>query len=183
MLVAAALTLTAPKARGDGGAVQASSVAGPYRVTVLTEPTPVRVGPIDVSVLVQDNRTRKLAGAARVSVRGAPVGTRRWRPATPHAGQSRLYHGAVLDLDRPGQWTLVIRIAGRQGPARLSFDMNVAPAPPPWIDLWAWLAWPLVPIFGMGVRLLRRIREEPRPRAKLRPHSVGTASARASPHD
>ncbi len=39
---------------GDGGAVRFSGQQGDWRITVFTSPTPLRAGPVDVSVLVQD---------------------------------------------------------------------------------------------------------------------------------
>src|SRR5262249_22373888 len=54
-----ALALRPCAAHGDGGAVRLAQQAGPYRVTVFTAPTPLRAGPVDVSVFVQDG-----AGAA-----------------------------------------------------------------------------------------------------------------------
>jgi hypothetical protein len=43
--------------RADGGAMRLSERAGGYRVTVFTDPTPLRAGPVDVSVFVQDADT------------------------------------------------------------------------------------------------------------------------------
>ena len=72
LTILATFLLAAP-ARGDGGTVRISERAGPYRVTVFTSPSPLRAGPVDVSVLVQDGETGELATDVRVTVRAAPT--------------------------------------------------------------------------------------------------------------
>src|SRR5580704_13866550 len=44
-------------ARADGGTVRYYDRLGDYRVTVFTSPAPLRAGPVDVSVLVQNVET------------------------------------------------------------------------------------------------------------------------------
>ena len=41
----------------DGGTVRLSEEQGRYRITVFTAPAPLRAGPVDVSVLVQEAAT------------------------------------------------------------------------------------------------------------------------------
>ena len=53
LAVFAGLAVSAP-ARGDLGVLVADGNAGPYRVSVLVAPVPVRAGPSQWSVLVQD---------------------------------------------------------------------------------------------------------------------------------
>ena len=43
-------------ARGDAGTLRVSERLGSYQVTVFTAPAPVRAGPVDVSVLVQNDK-------------------------------------------------------------------------------------------------------------------------------
>src|SRR5262245_4003621 len=49
--------LSATSVLADGGTLRVSRVAGPWRVSVFTSPTPLRAGTIDLSVLVQDAKT------------------------------------------------------------------------------------------------------------------------------
>ena len=46
-------------ARADGGVVRLRQRAGGYQIAVFTSPTPIRAGPVDVSVLVQDAATEE----------------------------------------------------------------------------------------------------------------------------
>jgi hypothetical protein len=55
-------------ARADGGALRASRQCGDYRVSVFTSPTPLRAGPVDVSVLVQDAATGEVQHDLPVAV-------------------------------------------------------------------------------------------------------------------
>ena len=47
---------------------------GGYQVTVFTSPAPLRAGPVDVSVFVQDADTGEPAAGVGVTVRAAPRG-------------------------------------------------------------------------------------------------------------
>src|SRR5262245_4227648 len=62
-------------ARADGGAVRLRERVGAYQLTVFTSPTPLRAGPVDVSVLVQDAATEEYVPDARVIVRLTAGGT------------------------------------------------------------------------------------------------------------
>ena len=55
-----------------------SERAGGYRVTVFTDPTPLRAGPVDVSVFVQDADTGEPAAGVRVDCASGAA-----RPAGP----------------------------------------------------------------------------------------------------
>jgi len=57
----------------DGGTVRLSQQQGNYQIAVLTTPTPLRAGPIDISVLVQKAGTHELVseGASRPQTNAA----------------------------------------------------------------------------------------------------------------
>src|SRR5438445_9925471 len=87
--------------RADGGTVRLSEKQGNYRLTVFTAPTPLRAGPVDVSVLVQDATTGEPASDVQVMIQAA------WRgspalaihhPATTEAATNKLYYAATFDL-------------------------------------------------------------------------------------
>jgi hypothetical protein len=64
-------------AKGDGGAVRVSREQSGYRITVFSSPSPLRAGPVDISVLVQDARKGEPLLQARVTIRmtknGEPI--------------------------------------------------------------------------------------------------------------
>ena len=51
-------TLLVPlSARADGGLARLVVDSGEFRLTVFSSPTPLRAGPVDLSVMVQDRET------------------------------------------------------------------------------------------------------------------------------
>lgn len=159
----AALTLgPADAARADGGTVRASAVAGRWRVTVFTSPTPPRAGPIDVSVLVQDAATGRPDPTAAVRVRAGlrdRTGAAAEQAATADAATNRLLVAATLDLPEPGWWTVRVRID--DDPAtEFGFVLEVGERPPEWPSLVGWVGWPAaaVGLFAVHRALVRRKR-------------------------
>jgi hypothetical protein len=135
-------------ARGDGGTVRFSEEVGEYRVTVFTEPTPLRAGPVDLSVYVCDAQTDAHLPAATVAVRLTADGqsTGPWHAATRAAATNKLFHMATVDLTTPGIWRAEVRIDGPAGRASGAFPLEVGPPMPRWVSLAPWILWPIVPI-------------------------------------
>jgi hypothetical protein len=69
-----------------GGEVRLMEKAGPFVITVFSDPTPLRVGPVDLSVLVQDRDS----GRPILRRRGnhAAMGARRRRPSDSYPGDA-----------------------------------------------------------------------------------------------
>src|SRR5690348_1468883 len=61
-------------ALADGGAVRVSQRHGNRQITVFTESTPLRVGPVDVSILVQDTATGAAILGDAIDIEVAPLG-------------------------------------------------------------------------------------------------------------
>lgn len=156
-------------AGADGGTVRLSRVAGRYRVSAFTAPTPFRAGPVDISVLVQDATTGEPIPSARVTL----LLTRRGRPgavirkaATTAAATNKLFHAAVFDLPAPGRWDVEALVEGEGGGARVRFDLAAAAAAPRWPDLWPWVGWPapVILLYAIHQALVwRKLRPPRRP--------------------
>src|SRR5262245_64046315 len=129
--------------RADGGAVRLCEQAGAYQVTVFTSPTPLRAGPVDVSVLVQD-AAGECVPEARVIVRLTARGTGEVLecPATAEAATNKLLRAAVFELPGPGWWDAEVAVEGPHGPALVRFDVRADDRLPRWRELWPWWAWP-----------------------------------------
>jgi hypothetical protein len=142
------LALATPSARADGGAIRLDQRCGGYRIVAFTQPTPLRVGAVDLSVLVQDAETRKALPDANVSLmvsrRGG--GFHMQHNATQAAATYRLLRAARFELPQPGSYNTRVVVAGQHGTAMAEFDLIVAPALPRWLTMWPWLFWPVVPI-------------------------------------
>src|SRR5262249_58128830 len=91
-------------ARADGGAVRLCERAAGYQITVFTSPTPLRAGPVDVSVLVQDAATGECMPEARVTVCWKVPGAGRMLEyqATTEAATNKLLRAAEFQLPGPG---------------------------------------------------------------------------------
>jgi hypothetical protein len=176
-LVIGCLLASALCARADGGAVLAQEKAGPWLVTLFGSPAPLRAGPADLSVMVQDASTGAPVLAQRVSLKvqaAASPGSEAWVPpccsmkknvgvveATHAAAQNKLLYAANLILPSSGAHDVIVRIGGDSPTSELlTVPVKVEPPAPPLSHYWAWLAAPplLVVVFGLNQRLRRRER-------------------------
>lgn len=129
--------------RADGGVVRWSGRAGAYAVTVFTTPTPLRVGPVDVSVLVQEATTLRPMPDARVVLElTSPDRTSFHFAATREASANKLMTAAQFDWPCAGRWHVTARIDGKHGQEKAQFDVEVHDPLPHWQELWAWIALP-----------------------------------------
>ena len=134
----------------DGGAVRLSEQRGNYRITVFTSPNPLRAGPVDVSIFVQDAAPGEPVPDAQISVRAAP----RERPeaaihqrATSKAATNKLFQAALIDLPEAGWWDVAIIVEGLRAPVEVHFEMEAEqPLPRVW-EMMPWITWPVVVVF------------------------------------
>jgi hypothetical protein len=158
-LVSACHLVTWPprQARADGGTVRLAGQKGNYRITVFTAPAPVRAGPVDVSVLVQEAVTGEQASGVRVTIKAVPqnasAGGTFSLPATKGAATNKLYYAANIELPEPGWYTLEVSIDGPLGRERVSFELEVGEPAPPWLAVWPWVAWPALVVLLFGIHL------------------------------
>jgi len=145
----------------DGGTVRISQQQGNYRITVFTSPNPVRAGPVDVSVFVQDQATLQPDLNVLVTIKARRRGSDApalVHPATSETATNKLYLAANFDLPEPGWYTLEVSVSGALGDAKVGFELEAdEPAPASWV-LWPWIAAPMVPVvlFGLHQFLKRR---------------------------
>jgi len=161
LATAIALLAVAPAARGDGGVVRLSERAGPFVVTVFTSPTPLRAGPADVSVMVQDAEGRRPILDAEVSVSLSPlaagpkaVSAR----ATRQTASNKLLYAALLDLPAPGRWDLRVTVDRNGTSGEVACEVTLTPARPRLLAFWPYLAFPplAIVLFALHSWLRRR---------------------------
>ena len=144
--------LFATIATGDGGAVVFSGEQGPLRITVFTEPVPPRVGPIDLSLLVQDDSTLE---AIKM-------------PLDRAAATNRLFQAALLTIPVAGTWQVVLEIEPANGDPvdggmrnyRFTFPLTIAKSLPRVWDVLLWILLPVVPLLIFLAGKLRRVVKE-----------------------
>lgn len=150
----------------DGGAVRLSERQGGYLITVFTSPTPLRAGPFDLSVLVQDAGKREMVADATIDVnlapRGKPSKARRYS-ATTDGATNKLFYAALCELSEPGWWNVEIAIEGPRGSARVGMELEAAEPLPRWLNVWPWFCWPalVVVLFGVHQVLARWLAKPP----------------------
>jgi hypothetical protein len=164
LLVSFSILRSSSSLRADGGTVRLSEQQGNYRITVFTAPTPLRAGPVDISVFVQEAATAEPVSEVRVTVKavrrgslGAPIR----HAATAEDATNKLYRAAIFNLPEPGWYALEVSIDGALGEARACFELEAAEPLPPWLVMWPWVGWPVVAILLFGVHQLlvrRRLR-------------------------
>jgi hypothetical protein len=124
-----------PADAGHGGVVQLRAVpAGPYAVSVWTQPAPPRTGPWQVDVAVLQEGGAPVMDAA-VHLRAEPVGDPGHAvetDASREADPLGLRHRAELALGAPGAWRVTVSVSGPRGPGAVTFPVDVEPAGRGW---------------------------------------------------
>jgi copper resistance protein C len=128
-----------PEARwasaGHGGVVQVNrAAAGPYALSVWTQPTPPTTGEWQVDVAVMRDGAVPVTDAT-VRVRAEPLGSAA-RPVESEAHRDAdplgVRYRASLTLGTAGPWRVSVSVAGPAGPGSLSFPVDVSPASHGW---------------------------------------------------
>lgn len=196
LIRASLFALLAASASADGGELLARRTVGELEVSVFAAPSPLAAGPIETSVLVQERASGRplldadvrlsftLAEPAGDAAReadplacgpdGSPLPVpASWSARATLAG-NRLFHEAVVELRRPGRWSLAVEVehAGRR--AHIDTELRVGPPPPRTASFWPQLAFPplAIALYALN-RVLRRRR------ALLRDPVEGCAAQRA----
>ena len=136
-------------ALADGGTVLTTTEQDGYRITVLASPTPLRAGPVDVSVLVQNSDTGTIVDTADVAVSmrqtdGSQLPLRSM--ATRAAATNKMFRAALFMLPQSGLWRLSTIVTVHDRQLESEADFEAAAALPQFSDLWFWTGWPAIAI-------------------------------------
>jgi hypothetical protein len=152
--IVCALFLHTLSALANGGQLRVDGEpVGPYRLYVFTDPTPLREGLADVSVIVEDAQTFETRFDVTVDITAEslehdlPLVS--GRTSREQADDPNIYQAAELDLPRSGNWRFTVTLTDDTGEvgsvtfdARASAERNIG-----WLPLvLAVIALPL--IFG-----------------------------------
>lgn len=150
------LSSPCPSIWADGGAIQVSERREDLEITVFTAPNPLRVGPVDISVLVLDAQTGQPHLEVEVTVQLVPVG----RPgatlsqvATSRAATNKLFRSAIFDVSHSGVFEAEVTVNRGKRSEQVRFRLEVAAPSASWSDLWIWIGWPLLAILLYAVHL------------------------------
>lgn len=147
------------EAYADGGAVQFEKSAGPFVVTVFTTPTPLRAGPVDLSLMIQsrDSLQPVLDCQALVQLRKEDAMDIR-SEATHEAAQNKLLYAAPVKVPESGLWELEVTIQHGDDSIIVAGEITVAPQNPVLLVYWRSLALPplFISLFAVNQWLKRR---------------------------
>jgi hypothetical protein len=176
LILCCLLLVSARMSWADGGAIQFQGDAGTFHVTVFTQPTILRAGLIDITLLLQERSDLNplLDAQVRFGLTAQDSATTQAAPWMPPAcamnktadlsdipaklghGENRLLYGAVVQIPSTGRWQLKARIQRGAESAEIETLLTVAPAPLP--PLAYWHLFLLVPAGIMGFALLQMAR-------------------------
>lgn len=154
-------------ALADGGAILAREELDGLVATVFAAPAPVRAGPADVSVLLQDASGAPVLDAA-VQVAWVPPAegaagpawlppcctmdaAQGWQPATRNHSQNKLLYSAFVPIKTAGPSQLAFRFSRGGTEQEFVLPVMAGPPMPPWTAYWPWLAIPPCAIAGYAL--------------------------------
>lgn len=152
------VTLLAPHSLwADGGLLRLAAETGEFRLIVFTSPTPLRAGPVDLSVMVQDRETREPVLDASVAVRlsSGPGGRTLDVAATRDQATNRLLYTALFELPESGRWRVELDVRRGGVRAGVSLDLVAASSAPALLVLWPYWILPLLVIVLFGLHQWR----------------------------
>ena len=149
-----------PALLADGGAIQSRQESGPFVITVFTSPAPLRAGPVDMSVLVQNRDTLQTVLDAAVSLHLQRADSVISVPATRALARNKLLYAANVDLAGAGEWQYSVTIIRGDFQASVSGRMIAAPAGTKLDSYLTYFAFPplCIVLFGIHQWLGRRHR-------------------------
>ena len=147
-------------AHGDGGRVQLQQKADSLLITVFAAPAPLRAGPVDISVLIQncENDQPVLNAQVQIILRSENGMTAR-AEATRAEAKNKLLYATLVNLRESGRWQIEVAVKQEAKETRVAGTLVVAPALPFLLGYWRWLALPpfAIALFVLNQRLKSRM--------------------------
>ncbi|MEK6249160.1 MAG: hypothetical protein N2C12_13340 [Planctomycetales bacterium] len=144
----------------DGGRVCWSGEVSRYRITVFSEPVPLRPGRVDLSLFLQDaERLAPINNTRAVFVVTPPdSSTPIEAMASRENATNPLFQAAHFQLPSPGTWQVELRVAGPHGEVVQRFPLEILPPRAAFWDVALWIFLPILPITIFVFRELHRPR-------------------------
>jgi len=153
----------------DGGKVIFQRKAGAFDITLFAAESPVRVGRVDLSVMVQNSATKTPVLVADVRLHlirreAASI----WdvsAPARHEQATNKLLYAAMLDLNTPGHYQTEIAVQTKTESALVTGDVEVLPPEPPLLAHWPYFV--ALPIVALLFVLNQRLKLKRRAASRL----------------
>lgn len=159
-------------AHGGGVPRVINEPAGPYLVSIWTDPDPLRVDEshVDVAVSWPDTREPLVSGIqVFVDLQNAadPSLRAREEATTAQSANKTIFVAVFKDLPVAGRWVGTVTVDGESGPSGpITFEVDILPpAPFPWLRVLL-IAAALMALIGLAGWQLRRQPRQPRPRRR-----------------
>jgi hypothetical protein len=159
-LILPALAILAQAAAwADGGTVLLRQEAGDLVITVFASPSPLSVGPVDISLLIQDRNGLEPALGADVSLllRNDDSGVELQARPTREQARNKLLYAAPVTFSEPGKWQIAVTVRRNGEETNAAGTLDVAPAPGKSASYAAYIAFPpvMIVLFVIRERLIR----------------------------
>ena len=156
----------------DGGTVVLQKRAGPFAITLFGDPTPLRVGRADLSVMCQkvEDNSPVLDAKVLLHLRRPSNGANILEftlPARHDNAGNKLLYAANLDLSSPGNWQVNVDVERNGALASVGGSLTVLEKEPAIATYWPFFV--IVPLFALLFAINRRLkrgRELRHPRAR-----------------
>ena len=144
----------------DGGTVQLRQEAGDLVITVFTSPSPLSVGPVDISLLLQNRDGLDPVLDARISLalRTDNAGIELQARPTREQARNKLLYAAPVTFSKPGKWHIVVTVLKNCNETDTAGILEVAPAPDMAASYAGYIAFPpvVIGLFMVRQSLIRR---------------------------
>jgi len=147
-------------ARADGGIVIFQRASPPFTITLFSTEMPLKPGPADLSVLLEqpDGHTPILDAQVFMELQHE-AGMIIRAEATRSQARNKLLYCSLINLPKSGQWKMKLHVRRGDDNADVIGDLVVAPPQPVFLSHWELIAVPPI-IIGLFItnQCLRRKR-------------------------
>jgi len=159
LLILIWLFLLTQVAQADGGVVMCQRTSAPFNITLFSSEMPLRPGPADLSVLLeQPDRHTPILDALVVMELQHESGMFIQAQATRSLARNKLLYCSLINLPTPGHWKIRLHIKRGNTTAELLSDLIVAAPKPVLLSHWELIAFPpiMIILFVINQRLRER---------------------------
>jgi len=167
-----ALIMQSSTTLADSGSVLMQKSSGPFVITVFTASAPLRVGPAEISAMIQEsNNLQPVLNAKVILILSGEKGSETIKAEARRAqAKNKLLYTALFNLPEAGRWKFEMSVATNSEVTKISGIMTVAPPRTFLLTYWWSLALPpiCIVIFVINQWLKRRLKRQISKGAEIR---------------
>jgi hypothetical protein len=159
LLVLISVSLIRQVARADGGVVMCQRTSAPFTITLFSTEMPLRPGPADLSVLLEQPDGHSPILDAQVFIElEHEAGMMIRAEATRSQARNKLLYCSLINLPTAGHWKIRLHISRSNTRAEMLSDLVVAAPQPVFLSHWELIAVPpiIIILFILNQWLRRR---------------------------